>query len=448
MHYRTHNLLRCAFFLLIGLTLTMHADAQTLKRAGRDIQVIDGTWKFLTAPKNGMLTKGWELAAPPEAKETSVPALWDREAAPGYAGVAWYWREFTVASNWKGASQIVRLRFEAVAERAQVWLNGVRLGEHRTGATPFSFDITKALKFGETNTLAVRVEGEAKRGAGIWQGVLLMTHDEAYLDDAFPQGDPGGAVTVPIMLLNTSKGSGDATLDANLAASNKPERSLKKTNQILHITPDRNITTLLISLRRKDVTLWTLDKPFLYTLLLVFRQEKDILDTLGVTFGIRQFGYTGGALTLNGEPLTLTAIAPGATLPIVISSSDDTIRARELLRRIKEKGVNVVHLEAPPPALLQIADEEGLLVVVSARSGRPLPDMQDELRALVLRDRAHPSVLAWNLGETDAAFAQEIRRDDPTRFLLVGSPTHFQIWPPNQNRASDAALPAGLLPPH
>jgi hypothetical protein len=411
-------------------------------RAGRDIEVIDGAWKFATDPSQNGEKNRWEQTPPGTAITTSIPALWTSEAAPNYAGVAWYWREFETPNGWKG--QTVRLHFEAVAERAQVWLNGVRLGDHSGGATPFEFNITKTVHIGAANLLAVRVEGEAKAGAGIWQGVLLRAHDEAYLTDIFPQAGGLGNLNIEVKLLNTSSHSGDATLDARIVAANEPKKDIKKTLQNLSLTPNLNMTNMLTAVKGKKLTLWTPEMPFLYLLQFVFRQEKDILDTDQVRFGFREFGFKDGAITLNGLPFTPVAIAPSLPLPVVIATTDDVQRARELLKRLKSGGVNIVYLEAPPPGLLNLADEEGLLVVVSARSHQAADARANELRELILRDRAHPSILAWSLGESDDKILSSLRSLDPTRFLLADPDADPKLWPPNA--AESFRPPPGLLP--
>ncbi|MCW3055847.1 MAG: hypothetical protein JWN14_5017, partial [Chthonomonadales bacterium] len=126
-----------------------------LARKGREMLVIDGAWRFLTDPQNMGEQSSWPSAPPSETKEIIVPSLWTTQAAPGYTGTSWYWREFEVSPKWK--TQTVRLRFEAVAEKSSVWLNGDKLGDHEGGATPFEFNVTKKLHPGAKNLVAVRV---------------------------------------------------------------------------------------------------------------------------------------------------------------------------------------------------------------------------------------------------------------------------------------------------
>ncbi len=411
-------------------------------RQGRDILVLEGAWQSLKEMGDKGIANGWQNDVPKEAAQTFVPSLEDPTAERSGKPATWYWKRFDVAEAWKG--QTLRLRFGAVAESAQVWLNGQKLGEHSGGATPFEFTATQEAHVGASNLLALRVVG-GKWGTGIWQGVLLLAHDEAYLGDCLPQTDAVGHVTAALDLWNTSKVEGDATLDARIVAAKMPERALQKTHQNLHVTPGRNTTTVLITLGNKLREAWTPDAPILYLLQFGFRQDKDILDTTEIPFGFREWGYSNGKITLNGSPVTLKSLAPAPSRPPVVATVDDAAKLRASLHRLKANGVTVLYTQAPPPALLQLADEEGLLVIEGARTGQTAQAAGDELRALIVRDRAHPCLLAWNLPDANPDTLAALRTLDPTRFLLAGAGAAAQLWPPNRAEPVPT-LPPGLLP--
>ncbi|HLK58517.1 MAG TPA: beta galactosidase jelly roll domain-containing protein [Chthonomonadaceae bacterium] len=449
MRIRIRAVLVIAFTLTLGVyvysrPLAAPPKQTSLARKGRDTLVIDGQWRFKTDPDKAGQSEGWEKAIPKDAKTTPIPALWDTDAAPGYTGVAWYWREFETPPQWKG--QTVRLRFEAAAESAQVWLNGTRLGEHIGGATPFEFNITAPLHVGAKNLLTVRMESNTKSAGGLWQGVMLMAHDEAYLSDVYVQSDAHGRVTAATTLLNTSNNTGDATLEARIIGVNAPTKELKRTRQNLHLTPALNITNLLISIRGKDLQLWSPETPAIYAIQFVFRQGTDILDTQETQFGFREFGYDKGAITLNGVALILTALALRQERPMVVASAEDTDKIRNIFQRAKDAKVNVLYLDAPTPALLRLADEMGILIVEGARPNQGAQATRDELRDLILRDRSHPSILAWSLGPMEGASIQSLRQLDPSRFLLAGPPATPNLYPPYLTNAISGPLPAGLLP--
>ncbi len=413
-------------------------------RKGRETEVIDGAWQFLTDPQNTGEQESWQKTPPSATKEIVVPALWTTQAAPSYTGAAWYWREFEPSEKWK--KQTVRLRFEAVAEKATVWINGDKLGEHEGGATPFEFNVTKKLHFGAKNLVALRVEGEAKRGAGIWQGVLLLAHDEAYISEVALTAGGLGQIMTGITFENTSDNSGVATLDGRVIALSKPDKDIHRSEQSLSLTPGRNLTTLFASVKGKNLHTWTLDTPNLYALQLAFRQGIDILDTQQTAFGFREFGWKEGGITLNGLPFKLVSVEPSFPLPVVVASTEDTDRARASFQRLKAAGVSVLFLDAPHPELLRIADEVGILIVESARPGLDAHTAFDELQALILRDRSHPCLLAWRLREANVIQISQIATSDLSRFVLIGASSSAKLFLPGQTSGEPKSAPPGLLP--
>jgi beta-galactosidase len=413
-------------------------------RHGRETVVIDDGWTFRADPSRTGEAQGW-ASAPAGGQPVAVPSLWPQGGAAPSPGAGWYWREIDPSRAWAG--QTVRLRFEAVADHAEVWLNGQRLGEHRGGATPFELNITKALKIGAKNQLAVEVEGDIARGAGIWQGVLLMAHDEAYIADVFPYGGPLGNLRAEVELLNTSDKTGEVSLDARILAAEGKNAEIKKSGQNITLTPSRNMTTMLVNVPKKKLAAWSPETPSLFRFDLAFHQDKDVLDTTETTFGFRDLGWRDGSITINGVPITPRAVAPGIGRPVVIATEDDRTAARESLRKLKAAKVNILYLEAPPPALLSLADEEGLLIVEGARRNQSAADADRELIELVRRDRAHPAVLAWNAPHANETYVAAIRALDPTRFVLAGVGPNAKLYPPRSTDLPAAAPPAGLVLP-
>lgn len=418
----------------------------TPARKGRATLVINGIWRFQTDSGNRGIEAKWSQTPPPSAKDTLIPSLWTTSAARGYSGAAWYWRSFAVPTDWKG--QTIRIRFGAVAESATVWLNGVELGRHTGGATPFEFNATQSIKMtnGTDNTLAVRVVGEAQHGAGIWQGVDVVSHDEAYIEQVFPVADAYGRISANISLLNTSKTEGDATLDCVVATVTGPSRVVKKSNQNLHLTPNLNVTTLITSVHGKDLSLWSPGNPVIYSLQLIFRQDKDILDTDEAEFGFRTLGLKDGQISLNGIAVTLKATEQHSELPAVFATPDDTEKARDLLIKAKEAGVTVLYLEAAHPEMLRLADTTGVLVIEGARHGLDASARDAEMRALVLRDQNHPCILGWDAGDCSSQFADSLRQLDASRFIVVGGIGSGRLWAPDKSAPESGPLPSGLLP--
>ncbi len=413
-------------------------------RRGRDTRVIDDGWTFKTDPGNTGEASGWAKSPPPEAKPISIPSLWTTSAAPNYSGAAWYWRIIEPPAAWKG--QTVRVRFEAASERATVWCNGQRLGEHRGGATPFDFNATTQLKVGARNTLAVRLEGRADRSAGIWQNVVLMAHDEAFIVDIFPDGGPLGNLRADVEINNTSDKSGDAELDARVAAVDAPTVAIKSSGQNLSLTPSRNVTTMVVNVPVKRLTPWAPDFPTLYRLELVFHQDKDVLDTDETVFGFRELGWKNDTITVNGTEFVPSASAMVGAHALVTSGAPEREAVRGLLRKLKASRFNVVYVAAPQPAVLAISDQEGIMVVEGPRPESQGTEAVQELEDLVRRDRSHPSILAWNLGNLGDIAAAAVRRLDSTRFMVIRSADGARLVPPRSEDMKPVPAPTGLIP--
>ena len=397
-----------------------------LARGGRDTLSLDGgNWRGASDENDSGEKSGWQKALPNEARTLAIP---ETLTAPP-TGSAWRWREFTVPARWKG--QTIRLQFGAVSEIADVWLNGETVGAHSGGVLPFEFNVTKILHLDGKNLLAIRLRSEFNQPVGIGQSVLLAAHDEAYLQDAFPQAGRAGNLSVPATLFNASDKSGDSELDADIFDPATPKKFIVQSKQNLSVSPGRNVTTLTLNARKKTFLLWTPQKPQLYTLALNFHQGADSLDTLQVRFGFREWGYKDGAITLNGAAITLKSAPYSASALAPLVNPDAQNRLRAAFSAFRASGVNLLYTEAADPILLQIADETGMLIIEGPRSNLPPAVAYEELRGLIVRDRAHACVFGWNLGELHPAGIAPGRDLDPTRFLLTGAGASARIIPPN-----------------
>ncbi|TXI81534.1 MAG: glycoside hydrolase family 2, partial [Cupriavidus sp.] len=161
---------------LLLSSLLLAGSVSAADNEGERIQSLDGKWSFTTDP--AMVEKSsasWDTL--------EVPGNWDVQPAYStHRGKGWYQREFTVPADWKGRQ--VRLVFDAVYHEATVTLNGQTLGSHTGGYTPFEFNVSNALKYGEANTIQVCADNTYGRGAwwpwgGISRSVYLVADSDA-----------------------------------------------------------------------------------------------------------------------------------------------------------------------------------------------------------------------------------------------------------------------------
>ncbi len=430
-------------FLICALTLCVPGAARAQKpatptpaRAGRDTLTLDGDgWRGAIDPPGSGGESDWSQKFLSAAAPLRIPET------PHFtqAVMEGRWREFEVPARWRG--QTVRLQFGAVWGRAEVFLNGQAIGSNLSLPLPFEINITKSLHFGAKNLLALRLVHFRSDGhnqpLGIGQSVTLVAHDEAYLQEAFPQAGRAGNIAVPVTLLNGSDHSGDAQLDAHIFDPKTPRKFVLQSSQNLHLSAGRNVTILTMNARKNSFALWTPQNPQWYVLDFNFHQGADSLDTLQVPFGFREWGVKDGAITLNGEAIRFKpAVYPASNLTLLTDAAAITA-LRAGFAKYRAAGVNLLYVTMPDPLLLQVADETGMVIIERPRS---LPaTSSDEMRGLILRDRAHPSILGWNFAATDRSGAALSRALDPTRFLLIGSSENGQVIPPNQDQP--VALP-------
>jgi beta-galactosidase len=352
------------------------------------------------------------------------------------------------------------LEFEGVYRNAEVWFNGRPLGDHAYGYTPFSLDVTDRVRFDRPNVVAVRVDNSRQpnsrwhSGSGIYRHVWLRTSSQ---------------VTVPpdSLWVRTKKLAADtATVEARYDIDNTSAADLEllayvsmrdgsgavvaeKTEKLTSPPGQRN--SHLTSLQLARPTPWSPESPALYTvevdLLAVSEYGEQIkIDSISQPCGVRTVSVDPArGLLLNGVPCVLF----GGNVhhdhgPLGAASFDDAERRR--VRILREAGFNAVRTSHNPPSesFLDACDELGMLVVDEAFDSWRKPKLKhdysedfdarwsDDLSAMVRRDRRHPSVIAWSIGnemfERGDAYAADLSKDmaglvrglDETRPVTVG----------------------------
>lgn len=368
-------------------------------------------------------------------------------------GIGWYRQRFTVPTERKGDP--VRLQFGGVYQDADVWINGRHLGNHPYGYTSFGYDLTPHLKYGEENILAVQVKnlGDNSRwfsGSGIYRPVWLTITEPVHIAHwgtfiTTPQvTDREAVVHLQTRIENGSESTANITLRTQLFDS--------KTGLVAsHESPLRvEKNTFLISDRSLKITSpkkWSPESPHLYTAAQEILLNGRVIDSTTERFGVRTLSFSvQDGFQLNGEPMLLK----GSCMhhdngPLGAAAFSDAEYRR--VRLTKAAGFNAVRCAHNPPstAFLDACDELGILVIDEAfdtwnhgKGGssfyaRHFQDCwQADLDAMILRDRNHPSIIMWSIGneipqndtetvsETAGMLADYVRRLDPTRPVTSG----------------------------
>ena len=351
-------------------------------------ELFDANWQF-----SGDSTT-WRTVNLPH--DWSIEGDFDKDAPAGHDGAylptgkGWYRKLFRVESL-KFKDKTLRLYFEGVYMNAEVYVNGQRAGGHPYGYSSFFVDITPYVKPGQ-NEVEVRVDNSQQKncrwysGSGIYRHVWLLTTGKRYIDE--------WSVSVATPDIHTVE------IKAEVVMEDGSRKPIEKT---IHV---------------ENPHLWSPDDPYLYHTTIEAEglrggdETSGMGDVVPVTYGIRTIDYSAEkGLLLNGQPIVLNGGCVHHDNGILGARAFDAAEYRRV-RLLKEAGFNAIRTSHNPPseAFLRACDELGLLVIDEAFDGwrdkkntydySTLIDQwwQEDIRAMVLRDRNHPSVFCWSTG--------------------------------------------------
>ena len=380
---------------------------------------LSGFWTFKPDPEDRGLPDGWQ-AGLGQGYPIAVPASWNDQFTDlrDFLGPAWYSRDFMIPWGWENSR--IMLRFNSVNYLARVWLNGEDLGHHEGGHLPFVFDITHKVNPQE-NRLVVRVEGQLA-GDRVPPGNVTGSDTDFFPSHSenFPQTQfdffPYCGIQRPVLLYCQPRTAlEDITVlpqlegdHAHLWVSVKPEvpemRATLTGQESSVSASGRGKVRLDLRQPRK----WSPLDPYLYELTVELLQKDRVIDAYTLPVGIRTIEVSGDRLLLNGEPVYLRGFGRhedfpisgrGLNLPVVVK--DYT-----LLQWIGANSFRTSHYPYSEQ-MMSLADRLGFLVIDETPAvglffnsdglARRLALCQQFTREMILRDKNHPSVIAWSL---------------------------------------------------
>jgi beta-galactosidase len=330
--------------------------------------------------------------------------------------VGWYRRSFSIPSSDLGRR--ISLEFDGVHRNAVVWVNGFYLGTEHSGYTSFSYDITDYLDYGGENTVAVRVdatteEGWFYEGAGIYRHVWLLKTSPLHVAQygTFVTSALEGSaalITARAMVVNeSSEASGFDLEETILDPAGKTVASAPTRHLLLRPGAQEEFRS---TCRAEGAKLWSLETPVLHRLRTVLRAEGKVVDSCTTPFGIRTvrfdpdrgFFLNGKRVELLGTNLHQDHAGVGTAIP-------DALQEYRV-NRLKEMGSNAIRTShnPPSPALLDACDRLGMLVLDENRLMGTNEEHLSCLERLMKRDRNHPSVVLWSLGNEEWAIEGNI----------------------------------------
>ncbi len=403
-------------------------------RGGADPEAGDASWRTLSLPHD------WAIE--------SDPAPWNLGEQGHYPrGIAWYRKSFKLPAD--SAGKKIFLEFEGIGRNAEAWINGFYLGRHPSGYTPFWCDITDFVPRwmfqecddpkpdGREEVIAVRVD--ARETEGWWyEGCGLYRHVWLHLVDRLhfaPYGlwwttpevsDKSARVEVHARVRNEHEAArrfclSVAIAGADAAVEEQVDAELQPGEERTFVVP-----LVLPSPRR-----WSPETPHLYEVNAAIAADGATADTARCSLGIREFRFDPDAgFILNGKPYKLQGVNCHQDFAGVGVALPDRLHEKRV-ELLKGMGCNAFRCGHNPPAtaFLDACDRLGLLVMDENRKLDTTPEGEADLRLMIRRDRAHPSVFCWSLCNEEFALTRPLgvpslktlarmaRQEDATRPL-------------------------------
>jgi beta-galactosidase len=438
---------------MLALLLVLLAQRQTVS--------FDHAWRFhlgdvAGAQQPAFDDAGWRTLDVPH--DWSIEGEFSEQNPAGVAGgalpggVGWYRKVFSIPAADRG--KLVFVEFDGVYRNSEVWINGQSLGKRPYGYSSFRYELTPHLRDGsDRNVIAVRVDNSQQpnsrwySGSGIYRHVRLVTTDPVHVDHW------GTYVTTPAVTGESAR----VTIRTSIRNSRHVEQPIVLRTVVYDSTgkeiaavstagraPGDTVTEIAQDLTIARPGLWSLERPYLYRAVSRVMCGSRACDSYTTPFGVRSFVFKADSgFFLNGRPVKIRGVCLHHDLG-ALGAALNTRAIERQLEIMRAMGANALRTSHNPPApeLLDLTDRMGFIVMDEAfdmwRKKKTDYDYhldfdawhERDLSDMVRRDRNHPSVFIWSIGNevmeqwtdgdsTAAPIARElagvVRRLDPTR---------------------------------
>lgn len=352
-------------------------------------------------------------------------------------GIAWYRKKFRIDAD---GDKRVYIYFDGIYRNSTVYVNQYFVGTHASGYTGFYYDITDFINPDGENVIAVRVdaterEGWWYEGGGIYRHTWLETTDEIHIEpyslyasaENINFEENNSVINLRYAILNRSFTDKNIYIEA---AIKTPNNEIVSKLERGFTVKEWDKTEYCEKLFAENITLWDLENPYLYTAEVRVYEKEILRDEYKINFGIRDMRFDADkGFFLNGRHIKIKGVCchhDHAGVGIAIPDSVNEYR----IEKLKEMGANAFRSSHYPasPELLDICDRLGMLVFSETRRMSSAPEDLECLCSMVRRDRNHPSIFLWGIGNEEI-FSQhrsetsrtmrtmmaEIRKLDSTR---------------------------------
>jgi len=408
------------------------------------ISVNDNNWRSLDLPHD------WAIEGPfSDTLENNTGLL-------PWKGIGWYRKHFTISDNDKGKR--IYLDFDGAMANARVWLNGKFVGGWPYGYASFRLDLTPYIITGKENIIAVRLDTKNwdsrwYPGAGIYRNVWLVKSSQLHI------AYNGVFCTTPEIKKDLGMLSVKAEVESHMNEAEQVtvKALVYKLNDKFEINGSpvtesvaENATIegmknhiFRFDIPVKEPVLWDINKPELYRVAVIVMQGTTVTDRYETSFGFRTLDFTArNGFLLNGKRVEIKGVCNHHDLGALGAAFNTRAAARQL-EILKEMGCNAIRTSHNPPApeLVDLCDKMGFLIMIEAfdtwRIEKKPKDYNlifdawhsEDLKAMVRRDRNHPSVFMWSIGNEvpdqenpylAAALSSIVKSEDNSRPVTSG----------------------------
>ncbi len=379
-------------------------------KGGESPDFNDSAWRTLNLPHD------WSIEGQFSKDNPATPG---GGALPG--GIGWYRKTFSLPEDVKNKN--VFIDFDGVYRNSQVWINGHLLGMRPYGYISFRYELTPYLKpAGQDNVIAVRVDNSKQpnsrwySGSGIYRNVWLVTTDKIYVDHwgtyvkTQDVTDQSAKISLHIMVRNSLKSSARVSLkntiydgQGNIASESQSDPVMIEGGTVMEISFTNQVN---------NPHLWSTEDPYLYKIHTQVMEDGNLMDEYDTPLGIRTFNFDAEkGFSLNGVSMKIRGVCDHHDLGC-LGAAINTRALQRQLQILKDMGCNAIRTSHNPPApeLLDLCDKMGFLVMDEAfdmwKKAKTEYDYhldwdqwhRQDLHDMILRDRNHPSVIIWSIG--------------------------------------------------
>ena len=367
---------------------------------------IDSTWQKINVPHD------WAVELPfVKSEQVEMDSHGYKPVGGAYpeTSIGWYRKHFSVDKS--KSNKRFELQFDGIFRNAEIWLNGFYVGTNFSGYVGNSYDVSDYINFEGDNVLVIRVdatqyEGWFYEGAGIYRHVWLHCTDKTFIpeDGVFIHSKVKGnnaEVTIETTVQNNDLKNSNSVIYSYITDRNGKILAKTKEQKVnLGILKNQTIKQ---HLHLKNPELWSHENPYLYRVVSILKSENQIIHQTKTRFGIKtvQFDAKEGFF-LNGKHIKIQGTNNHQDHAGVGSALPDYLQYYRI-KLLKEMGSNAYRAShhAPTPELLEACDSLGMLVIDEQRLLNSSPEYIDQFKRLLKRDRNHPSVFLWSIGNEE-----------------------------------------------